>query len=129
MTVERLTANFSRHELACPCCGQCEMSPVTLERLQRLRDIYGKPIHIAKGGGYRCAKYPCSPQSAHKEGKAVDPAIPREDMYDLLQAAFLVGFTGVGLKQNNGQWQIHLDDADAEPNRPRPWIWTYNSET
>lgn len=121
-----LTKNFSRHEFSCPCCGQAEMDPWFMSMLQLLRDAYGKPIVPVEGGGYRCQMYGPNKTSAHCEGKAIDPGIPREDMYEVLKLAFRLGFTGIGLKQKDGAWQLHLDTALPILNkRPRPWVWTY----
>jgi len=100
----------------------------TLRRLQALRTRYGQPIHIVEGGGYRCANYDSNEHSAHREGRAIDPAIPREDLFRVIELAQRVGFKGIGVKNRNGRWQLHLDDAPNLPGiRPRPWIWTYNA--
>ena len=119
-----LTDDFDRSEFACPCCGGSEMNPLTIHRLQELRTAYGKPMGIVRGGGYRCEAYD-GKRGTHTEGKAVDPAVPRADLYRVMRLAFHLGFTGIGVKQKGGRWQLHLDDAPAKEGRPRPWIWTY----
>lgn len=119
-----LTKDFSVYEFKCPCCGESRMDLDTVKRLQTLRDLYGKRIDIVEGGGYRCAKYDEN-LGAHYSGRAVDPGVPREDLYAVMKLAFEVGFTGIGVKQKKGRWQLHLDDAPATAARPRPWIWTY----
>jgi hypothetical protein len=58
-------------------------------------------------------------------GVAVDPGIPRADMFTVLKIAIELGFTGYGLKQKGGRWQMHLDDYEGDAKRPRPWLWTY----
>lgn len=122
----KLTENFDSEEFACPCCGKSEMEPDFMIKLQALRDMYLKPIKVVKGGGYRCKDYPSSYYSAHKEGRAVDPGIPQEDLFDVVCYALDCGFTGIGIKNSNGRWQLHLDDAEMIPSiRPRPWLWTY----
>lgn len=123
-----LTNNFSSSEFACPCCGKSEMDPQFMDRLQALRSEYGDTILIAKGGGFRCENYDTS-NSAHKEGKAADLLYPRRNHYRLLQLAFKHGFTGIGDKNKNGYFQLHVDTADDIPNvRPRPLKWTYNTK-
>ena len=122
----KLSPNFSGHEFFCPCCQKQDMHPGTVHRLQRLRIFYGHPISIVKGGGYRCQDYASDrPGSAHTLGMAVDPAIPQGDLFKVLRLALDVGFTGIGIKNKGGRWQLHLDDAPGGSNRVRPWIWTY----
>lgn len=121
-----LTKDFWRHEFACPCCGQCKMDPEFMLLFQDVRTHYGKEIHIPKGGGYRCPNYGGSETSAHREGKAGDLLIPREDIFYLVRLAITNRFTGIGVKNKDGEWQLHFDNADEIPGkRPRPWLWTY----
>jgi uncharacterized protein YcbK (DUF882 family) len=119
-----LTKNFSASEFACPCCGESKMDPRTMSRLQSVRDTYGKRIDPVEGGGYRCLAYD-GRHGAHTLGQAVDPGIPRGDLYEFIGIAMRLGFTGIGVKQKSGRWQLHIDDADGTPTRPRPWVWTY----
>lgn len=120
-----LTNNFSAYEFACPCCGQSRMDLNTVDRLQALRDAYGERLDIIEGGGYRCSKYD-GKQGAHTEGHAADLGFPREDLFKLVALATAVGFTGIGVKNKDGAYQLHVDDAPARlPSRPRPWLWTY----
>jgi hypothetical protein len=112
--------------LLCPCCARERLKKSSLMRLQRLRSLYGKPIGIIEGGGYRCESYTSSEISAHHSGHAFDLAYPREDHWLLLSLAMQVGFTGIGDKNKKGRYQLHLDDAPDIPHqRPRPWKWTY----
>lgn len=123
---EQLSKHFRADEFACPCCGQSKMQPDTIARLERLREAYGQPIRVVEGGGYRCAAYEHSEHSAHREGRAIDPAILREDLFRFIQLAQAEGFTGIGAKNKDGRWQCHIDDAANLPGiRPRPWFWTY----
>ena len=96
-----------------------------IAKLQQLRTRYGKRMPILSG--YRCPHHPLwSATSAHGEGKAIDPGVPREDMFQVVKLAYDVGFTGIFLKNRGGSWQLHLDTADAIENvRPRPWLGTY----
>ena len=52
--------DFHASELKCR-CGQCdsdgrEMDPVFMTLLQRLRQVYGKPMFL--NSAYRCSKHP-----------------------------------------------------------------------
>ena len=120
-----LTKNFSADEFLCPCCGESCMHPSFMARLQNLRSEYGKPLGIVEGGGFRCAEYDKS-KGAHPEGRAADLTYPREDHFLLLSLALKLGFTGIGDKNRDGKFQLHVDDAQAiQGVRPRPWKWTY----
>jgi len=121
-----LTNDFSKEEFACPCCGECKMDADFLILNQQFRTRLGIPYSPVKGGGYRCAEYNGSETGPHVEGKAVDPNFPREHYHRALQLAFEMGFTGIGVKQKKGKFQLHLDTAKAIKGvRPRPWVWTY----
>lgn len=116
-----LTRNFTRDELACKHTGRCEMHPAFLDRLQRLRDAYGKPMRITSG--YRDPSHPVernkTTTGAHSLGRAVDVAVSGEDRYHLVRLAMAEGFTGIGVASTF----IHLDDVTVE--LPRPRIWSY----
>jgi hypothetical protein len=120
-----LTKNFSAWEFECPCgCGQSKMNSNTMIKIQLFRDAYDKSFSPVEGGGYRCRAYEKG-IGVHNMGLAIDPGIPRADMFPALKIAIEVGFTGYGLKQKNGRWQMHLDDYEGDAKRPRPWLWTY----
>lgn len=121
-----LTTNFSASEFACPCCGRADMHPDFLARLQSLRTAWGKPFRPVSGGGFRCATYNKSPTGAHVEGRAIDPNISNADYIPFIKLALEHGFTGIGVKNKSGRFQLHLDDAtEIAGVRPRPWLWTY----
>lgn len=121
-----LTKNFSSKEFACPCCGETKMNIKFMARLQTFRAVMDIPITIAEGGGYRCEEYSKSKTSAHGEGRGADPQIPQNLLYKAVAVATNLGFTGIGIKNKKGKFQLHLDDAEEIPNkRPRPYIWTY----
>lgn len=119
----RLTANFSAEEMACKCgaCGSTgtEMDPGFMVKLQTLRDLYDKPIHISSA--YRCSAHNVAvggaANSYHIRGRAVDILIPKgQDRYDLCRHIFqLQFFRGIGFYE---QW-IHIDDRDG----PYRSIW------
>ncbi len=119
-----LTKNFSASEFKCPCCGESKMNSATMDRLQLLRTEYDKAFSPVDGGGYRCVAYD-GKRGVHTRGHAIDPGIPREDMFEFLSLAIKHGFIGIGLKQKSGQWQMHIDDYKGDVTRSRPWLWTY----
>ena len=51
-----LSENFSKLEIMCPCsCGADKISSVLIEKLQKVRNIIGKPMIITSG--VRCEFY------------------------------------------------------------------------
>ena len=120
-----LTKNFSSKEFACPCCGESKMNKAFMEKLQLFREVMDVPMKIAEGGGYRCKEY-SKTKSAHGEGRAADPMFSNTLYHKAISVATNLGFTGIGIKNKGGKFQLHLDNAEEIPGkRPRPWIWTY----
>ena len=116
-----LTRNFKRLELACPCCGECDMSLLFMDRLQVLRDLYGKSLVIVSG--YRCPKHNRavrgSPKSDHLRGEAVDIRIrdkTSNELYNLRELAFALKFSALGFGKN--QFHLGLRSGPAKS-------WTY----
>lgn len=121
--MDKLTANFKASELACK-CGKCgstgrEMDAGFMVKLQTLRDLYERPIHISSG--YRCSAHNLAvggaANSYHLKGRAVDILIPKgESRYDLCKYLFqLQYFRGIGFYDG---W-VHIDDRNAQYRR----IW------
>ncbi len=125
---------FMDKEVACNCSycndGSNHMSKQFMRTLNKLRTQYGKPIVLSSA--YRCGEYNNSISSTgysgpHTTGKAVDIPVAGEDAHRLIQLAFELGFTGIGIRQH-GSWSkrfIHIDMLTTE-SYPRPRIWTYN---
>jgi uncharacterized protein YcbK (DUF882 family) len=114
----QLTKSFSTDEMECPCCQVCNMNPGFMAALQRLRDVWAKPIKVTSG--YRCPKHNASvggvQDSQHMHGRAADCEIAPNERYLFLKAAFGVGFKGIGV----GGTFVHLDTRDGEPA-----LWKY----
>ena len=90
---ENITDNFKLKELACSCkqCTITFLSDRLLQKLQKLREKYNKPIQI--NSGYRCPanNWSCggSKFSYHMRGMAVD--IKKEDgLFELAKQFFPV---------------------------------------
>ena len=127
--------NFSFAELACQETGECRMDPLTMDKLQMLRSQYGQPIVISSG--YRSPEHSIEAAKeqpgTHAKGRAIDIACAGVDAYEVLTEALIVGFTGIGVKQNgytrSGTMEnrfLHLDDlGPGEHSVPRPSIWSY----
>ena len=91
-----LSKNFSKLEVQCPCgCGANKISSVLIEKLQKVRNIIGRPIIITSG--VRCEFYntsiKASMNSSHIPddygiGHAVDIAcLNSKDRYELVEVA------------------------------------------
>lgn len=120
--------HFSRDEMACRGTGLCEMSSEFMDKLERLREAYGKPMIVTSG--YRAPEYnekvsKTGRSGPHTTGHAVDIGVSGEDALRLLQVAFMFGFSGYGIKQIGNARFIHLDDLPNSPGCPRPHIWSY----
>lgn len=118
--------NFSESEFRCRHTGKCEMRPEFMERLQRLRLAYGKPMKITSG--FRDRSHPVEARKvatgAHTLGRACDVAVTGADAIRLLVLAVEFGFTGIGVQQKGEGRFIHLDDVPGNQ-LPRPAIWSY----
>lgn len=106
----QLTLHFSEDEMACPCCGKCDMDETFMEALESFRVHFQIPLKI--NSGFRCPKHNAelrdsSPTSAHLRGRAADISwdeFPAAKKFDLLDIA--VGtFHGIGI----GKTYLHVD--------------------
>ena len=123
--------NFSEDEFRCKCgCGQVNMDEAFMITLQRLRDLYRKPMTITSG--YRCKNHPVEKSKQergetgpHSMGKAADIAVGGRDAFSLMRAAAqFVEFTGYGFSQR-GPWNSRFIHLDTVTDPPRPNIWSY----
>lgn len=51
----QISKNFKDTEFKCPCCNTIKYDDELIDKLQILRNIFGKPIIVTSG--YRCEKY------------------------------------------------------------------------
>lgn len=113
--------HFQRSEFLCPCCGNEDMEPAFLARLDEAREIAGVPFVITSG--FRCRKHNAEiggvEDSAHTWGVACDIAAtssPRR--YHIIRGLLAAGFRRLGI----GSDFIH---ADMDEDKPQDVIWTY----
>lgn len=123
---------FKPHELACKHCGRMEFKQSTLDRLNKLRMLYGKPIRLSSA--YRCPEANISGgyTQTHSTGQAVDILIGGAEAFEIMRIALLCKFTGIGVNQKGGRERfIHLDDLTEEQAKQlnsaatRPAVWSY----
>lgn len=113
--------NFRREEFVCAHTGLDGMQKEFLDRLQRLRNEWGRPIYISSG--YRHETHPAEARKAvpgwHSEGLACDIAIRGGEALELVIMAPAYGFRGVGVHQKGWARFIHLDLRET------PALWSY----
>lgn len=120
---------FKPSELACRGTGKLVIEEEFMDRLHRLRTIYGEPLKASSG--YRDPIYnvqvsKTGPDGPHTTGRAVDILIFGPNVYRLVKDAMALGFTGIGIHQRGNQNSrfVHLDDIVSSIH-PRPRIWSY----
>ena len=119
-----LSANFSKYEFQCPCCGKVKINPRLITKLEEVRKAIGDiPIEITSG--YRCKKYNQSingySDSPHLYGLAADTRC-KLGIIDYALKANLVEGIRLGIYPNH----LHIDIENPVPSRY--WfVRTYNS--
>lgn len=125
---------FSDSELACKCCGTIRLGTGFLERLNLLRQAWGKPItptsvcrcptHNAKVGG--------KPSSFHLTSHpwgcvAMDISTAGWSSADRHAFVMLAGGLGFSIGINWAKGFIHIDDRARYPQAgwPKPVIFPY----
>ena len=107
--------SFLWSELACKCgCGTIFIEDAAIDKLQRLRDLIGKPIIINSSA--RCPRHNAmvggAPKSQHRATKirpatAFDISLRGVNKQDIIDTARLVGFRGLGMHYNSF---VHVDN-------------------
>ena len=125
-----LSENFSKLEIMCPCsCGADKISSVLIEKLQKVRNIIGRPIIITSG--VRCEFYNASIKASmnsshlpdeHGVGQAVDIAcLNSKDRYELVEVAQKF-FRRVGISLGSYGGFVHLD---VDRSKIQEVMWLY----
>jgi len=125
-----LSKNFSRLEVQCPCgCGASRINPFLVEKLQKVRNIIGRPIIITSG--VRCEFYNASIKASmnsshipddHGIGNAVDIAcLNSKDRYELVEVAQKF-FKRIGISGGSYGGFIHLD---VDRSKVQEVMWLY----
>ena len=127
MANKYLTKNFTVDELKCRGTGVCDMSQSFMERLQLIRDDYGRPLNPTSG--FRAPEYNEKVSSTgrsgpHTTGHACDIHIFGAEALELIKIAQAHGITGIGFKLHGPKNKrfIHLDDLTG-PARPNSWSY------
>ena len=111
----KLSKDFDDSEFFCPCCGESNISPALILKLQSLRDLVGKPIHITSG--YRCHSYNKrirgADNSPHLEGLASDIQVSGMAPTTLAILADRIKYIRIGIYEKH----LHIDVKPANPSK------------
>ena len=112
---------FKPSEFQCKCCGKLLISEELMDRLFVAREKAGIPFVI--NSGYRCPKHNAAvggkPDSAHKEGLAVDiKATDSKTRFKVLKGLYEAGFERIGIDDKF----IH---ADVDKSKPVEVVFLY----
>lgn len=110
---------FTEEEINCPCGCGATLSEETKEKLDKLRELYGKPIYVEQSA--TCEKYSVVQVGRKKTSTHIDNGSgglavdikkktfgSKRDYMKFVALAEQVGFTGFG--QGIGWYDIHKED-------------------
>jgi len=120
----RLSANFTRKEFLCPCCGRAEISPRLVEVLQSIRDAVRRPVRMSSA--WRCVEHNRAAGgeegSEHLVGTAADIVCETpEDRYQIVMAAMAAGVrriklyphhVHIGVRVTSRQCRLSAEDTN-----------------
>lgn len=101
----KLTKNFAIYEFSCHgngCCSTVKIDSELAACLQKIRDHFGKPVHI--NSGYRCPKHNKAvggaTNSYHTTGQAADIVVEGVSPAEVAKYAESIGMLGIGQYSN-----------------------------
>ena len=111
----QLSKNFKSTEFDCHgnnCCLTTSIDSKLVEYLQKIRDHFGKSVHI--NSGYRCKTHNASvggaSKSNHMDGEAADIRIDGVKPIEIAQYAEHIGMLGIGVYS----WGVHVDTRTSK---------------
>lgn len=125
---EKMTNNFTKDEVKCPCCGLLPTYAFML-KVQQLRDLVGSPLSVGScarcnthnaiiGGASKSHHIVDGTESQDDDHGAIDIKVKPDDgvmRYRIVNAAMRLGFTGIEIATHH----IHLDTR-----KTTPYLWT-----
>jgi len=115
--------NFTKAEFDCKATGENNMQHEFMEKLQRIRQVYGKSIKITSG--FRSVKHPIEAKKTHSNGEHTQGFCADiycdngADRYTLISLALANGITRIGVAKNF----LHLGIGGK--GLPNNVIWDY----
>lgn len=119
-----LYPNFSKEEFDCKHTGENKMQHEFMEKLQRIRQVFGKPMKITSG--FRSVKHPIEARKTHSNGEHTQGMCADvycdngADRFKLIQLALANGITRIGIAKNF----LHLGIGGK--GLPNNVVWEYN---
>lgn len=96
--------NFSKKEFDCKHTGENNMQHEFMEKLQRIRSIYDKPLKVTSG--FRSVRHPIEARKTHSHGEHTQGTCAdiycdnSVDRFRLIAIALDVGITRIGVAKN-----------------------------
>lgn len=96
--------NFIKSEFDCKATGENNMQHEFMEKLQRIRQVYNKPMTITSG--FRSVKHPVEARKTHSngehtQGNCADVLCNNgADRFKLINLALANGITRIGIAKN-----------------------------
>ena len=129
---------FIEENLKCPCGCGASLNQETKDKLDKARELYGKPVYIEQGA--TCKDYSVNvvgrkETSTHIDNgdgaKAVDIKKKtfknKSDYFHFLSCAIQVGFTGIGQGSHwvgaGGDYRLHIDTKLSDAGDMRSWTY------
>ena len=112
---EQLSENFKAYEFLCHgsgCCTHGQIDDKLVEILQKIRDHFGKPVHISSA--YRCHTWNKAvggvSNSYHCYGQAADIKVDDTAPAEVAKYAESIGVNGIGLYETDKDGHfVHID--------------------
>lgn len=96
--------NFTKAEFDCKATGENNMQHEFMEKLQRIRQVYGKSMTVTSG--FRSVKHPVEAKKTHSNGEHTQGMCADiycdngADRYKLISFALANGITRIGVAKN-----------------------------
>ena len=89
-----VSPHFRLAEFQCRCCGNVQLHPELLVKLENLRDAWGSPLLLTSG--FRCSRHNKKVNGAeaslHLRGQAADIVVLEDVQEEFIEAAEKTGF-------------------------------------
>jgi len=127
-----------KENLKCPCGCGASLNQDTKDKLDKLRELYGKPVYIEQGAtckDYSVNKVGRKPTSTHIDNgdgaKAVDIKNKtfnnKSDYFHFISCIIQAGFTGIGQGSHwigaGGDYRLHIDTKLSLSGDMRSWTY------
>ncbi len=127
-----------KENLKCPCGCGASLNQDTKDKLDKARELYGKPVYVEQGAtckDYSVNKVGRKSTSTHIDNgdgaKAVDIKKKtfnnKSDYFHFLSCIIQAGFTGIGQGSHwigaGGDYRLHIDTKLSSSGDMRSWTY------